>query len=75
MGATTHRGFPFPDGTAPMKPRLDIQALAQDLDTKEPKITYSTGAAPSTGVRAGDIHLQYSATVMADENVALPDEE
>jgi hypothetical protein len=42
-----------------MKPRVDITELAQDLDAKLPKITYSTGAAPTTNVRDGDIHLQY----------------
>lgn len=76
MGQTAHRNFPYPDATAVNKPRLDITALANDLDTKLYRITYGTGPAPSSGMRAGDIHLQYSATALAfDENVALPDEE
>ncbi len=59
MGTTSHRGFPYPEPADLMKPRVDITELAQDLDTKLPKITYSTGAAPTTNVRDGDIHLQY----------------
>jgi hypothetical protein len=59
MGATSHRGFPYPEASDPMKPRVDIKTLADDLDAKSPKITYGTGAAPTTNVRDGDIHLQY----------------
>lgn len=76
MGSTTHHALRYPDTTTVMKPRVDITNLASDVDTKFPKITYGTGAAPTTGMRAGDIHLQHSATVVAlDENAPLPDGE
>jgi hypothetical protein len=55
--------------------REHVQGLALAQDAEIPKITYSAGAAPSTGMRAGDIHLQYVAA-LADEdvNVALPED-
>lgn len=82
MATTSHHALPKPDASAVFKPRLDINALADDVDTKFPKITRGTGAAPTAGVRDGDIHLQYAAVVAlnengdpADENVPLDPEE
>lgn len=60
MGATGHHGFPYPDGTDVMKPRLDITALAADVDAKVPKITYGTDVTPTDpSPREGDVYLQY----------------
>ena len=61
MGATAHHVLPKPDPDDEFKPRLDIGALADAVDTQFPKITSGTGAAPTVGVRDGDIHLQYVA--------------
>jgi hypothetical protein len=71
MAATSHHALPKPDASALFKPRLDINALADSVDTKFPKITKGTGAAPTSGMRDGDIHLQYSATALFDENEPL----
>lgn len=74
MGATGHHALRYPDPSAVMKPRIDITNLATDVDAKFPKITYGTGAAPSTGMRAGDIHLQYAASALQeDDNAPLLD--
>jgi len=54
--------------------RDHVTGLANAQDTEIPKITYGTGAAPSTGMRAGDIHLQYVATTF-DVNVSLDPED
>lgn len=60
MGQTAHHGFPFPDGTDAMKPRIDIAALAGDVDSKTPKITYGTDATPTDpSPREGDVYLQH----------------
>lgn len=72
---TPHHALPFPLPTDAAKPRVDIGNLATSVDTKFPKITYGTGAAPTTGMRDGDIHLQYPAATGFDENVALDSEE
>lgn len=59
MATTTHHALRYPVSTDPNKPRIDIQRLAEDVDTKMPKITSGTGTAPTTGNREGDIYLRY----------------
>lgn len=75
-GRTTHHQWPVPAvGDQVRLIRDHITGLANAQDTEIPKITYSTGAAPSSGMRAGDIHLQYVASAMAEDvNVPLPDD-
>jgi len=73
-GRTTHHQWPVPAAADQVRQIRDhVTGLANAQDTEIPKITYGTGAAPSTGMRAGDVHLQYVATALADDmNVALP---
>jgi hypothetical protein len=62
MAATTsHQSLRYPTSADLAKPRIDVANLAADVDAKMPKITQGSGAPPSTGVRAGDVHLQYAA--------------
>jgi len=73
---TTRRQWPFPAsaGEAGMI-RDHVKGMPEAQDAEIPKITYSAGAAPSTGMRTGDIHLQYVAALVAEDvNVPLPED-
>jgi hypothetical protein len=72
-GRTTHHQWPVPAAADEVRQIRDhITGLANAQDTELPKITYGTGAAPSTGMRVGDVHLQYVVAIGFDANAALP---
>lgn len=61
MATTAHHKFPVPDPSDEVrKVRSHMQALADDIDAKVPKITYGQAGDPyPVAARDGDIHLTY----------------